>query len=99
MFEGCSSLQYLRIPNELINFGVYHAKDSTNYPNCSLTWDKFKDSVPTSFYVEGPDISKIHDTAKDESLAFKYLDQDLYEKIVPEHDKADIDPSVKNSTL
>lgn len=99
MFEGCSSLQYIRIPNELINFGVYHAKDSTNYPNCSLTWDKFKDSVPTSFYVEGPDISKIHDTAKDESLAFKYLDQDLYEKIVPEHDKADIDPSVKNAKV
>lgn len=89
MFEGCSSLQYLRIPNELINFGVYHANNSVDYPNCSLTWEKFKESVPASFYVEGPDSSKIHDTAKTESLAFKYLNQDLYEKIVPEHDKND----------
>ena len=99
MFEGCSSLQYLRIPNELINFGVYHASDSANYPNCSLDWAKFIESVPASFYVEGPDISKIHDTAKNESLAFKYLNQNLYEKIVPEHDKGDTDPSVKNAKV
>lgn len=99
MFEGCSSLQYLRIPNELINFGIHHAND-TDYPNCTLDWDTFKESVPSSFYVEGPDISNIHDTAKDQALAFKYLNQDLYEKIVPEHDKADSnDPLVKNAKV
>lgn len=89
MFEGCSSLQYLKIQNDKVNFGIYHSNDIANYPNCKTTWKTFLNSVPASFYVEGSSTSKIHDTATAEEIAFKYLGQDLYEKVVREHAKGD----------
>ena len=46
MFEGCNSLQYVKIPNEKINFVNTHNSNS-NYPRCiDFTWDSFKNTVP-----------------------------------------------------
>ncbi|MBO5470726.1 MAG: leucine-rich repeat protein, partial [Lachnospiraceae bacterium] len=97
MFEGCSSLQYVKVPNDKINIGEFH-NGTGDYPNCGFEWEStkesdgtitkigFKDTVPDSFYFEGPASSDIHDTATENSVAFKYLNQDLYEKIEYEHD-------------
>ncbi|MDY2698917.1 MAG: leucine-rich repeat protein [Lachnospiraceae bacterium] len=93
MFEGCSSLQYVRIPNDSINFISTNQDPSASVPDQSrISWETFKTTVPASFYFEGPGVSKIHDTATAQSIAFKYLGQDLYEKIEYEHDK------IKDST-
>ena len=92
MFQGCNSLQYVKINNSVVNFNVFHKDDTSSpgYPNCKEnTWDSFKATVPASFYFEGPADSNIHDTATAQSIAFKYLGQDLYEKIEYEHDVED----------
>ncbi|MBQ9927635.1 MAG: leucine-rich repeat protein [Lachnospiraceae bacterium] len=94
MFEGCSSLQYIRIKNNDIDFNDDHSYDGSNgYPDCrDNTWESFIATVPVSFYLEGPDnpdappASSIHKTAIEESIPFKYLGQELYEKIEYEHD-------------
>ncbi len=89
MFDGCSSLQFIKINNADVSFGDWHAP--SDYPNCSVgDWEDFIETVPDSFYFEGPATSDIHDTATEQSIAFKYLNQDLYEKIEKEHD-AEID--------
>lgn len=80
MFDGCSSLQTVKIPNADINF----VGDAAG-----ADFDEFISTVPDSFYFEGPATSSIHTTATAESIAFKYLDQDLYEKIEYERDKSD----------
>lgn len=113
IFEGCISLQYVRLPladsstGTSIDFDVIHALDNTNYPNCAkdeegnpitgtdeeikkAIWKKFSNTVPDSFYFEGPEHSNIHNTANDYSITFKYPNQELYEKVVYEHD-ADAD--------
>lgn len=80
-----------------IDFKVIHALDTTNYPNCGVAgkdaaektanaWKEFRDTHPESFYFEGPDISSIHTTANDNSVTYKYPNQELYEKVVYEHD-------------
>lgn len=94
MFQGCKSLQYVKLPDTVsgaqINFVAGHVKDSTNYPNCiGNTWEEFKKTVPESFYFEGPNNSKIHETAGEQSVTFKYPNQELYEKVVYEHDVMD----------
>ncbi len=99
MFEGCKSLQYVRTSNSRVNFVSTHAKREvdkdgnitlkplkTQYPNCSLEWDGFKEMLPESFYFEGPESSNIHTLAGDQSMTFKYLGQDLYERIEYEKD-------------
>lgn len=87
MFDGCSSLQYIKILNSSIDFDAFHC-DSTSpaYPRCSdNTWDYILNTsefhLPDSFYFEGPATSAIHDRCKQESIAFKYLDEvpDLFE--------------------
>lgn len=108
MFDGCSSLQYIKITNNTIDFDTFH-KDSksekgatrgTNdrwtysnagtFPKCTNNnWDKFLDTVPDSFYFEGPDSSAIHDTCLANSISFKYLDEDRYERKVYEIDERD----------
>lgn len=75
MLDGCSSLQYVKVPNAQINF-VGTADE----------FEKFKETVLASFYFEGPATSEIHNTASANSIAFKYLDQDLYELIKIEKD-------------
>lgn len=94
MFEGCSSLQHIKIPNSKVNIGEFHdgkagtniRGDSITYPKCSMTWEDFVNTVPSTFYFEGPNVSEIHKTANKQSIAFKYLNQELYEKMMHEHD-------------
>lgn len=79
MFDGCSSLQFVKIPNASINFVEKdtEAADGSGFK-------EFKNTVPASFYFEGPAGSNIHKTASKYSIAFKYLGEDLYELIVEE---------------
>lgn len=94
MFEGCKALQYIKLPDttsgSTIDFKCLHKEDmaqSTNYPNCANnTWQKFRETVPDSFYFEGPSVSAIHTTANDNSITYKYPNEELYEKVVFEHD-------------
>ncbi len=106
MFEGCTSLQYIKVNNENVDFGTPHKENPTKYPNCqgdesASSWDAFKATVPESFYFEGPKVSSIHDKATEQSIAFKYLNQDLYEKIEYEHDsvKDKNDPDGKSAKV
>lgn len=82
MFEGCSSLQYVKIPNSSINFAEVTAGDFAT----------FKQTVPSSFYFEGPAISSIHDTATKYEIAFKYLGEEIYEVILSEKAVAGTSP-------
>lgn len=89
MFEGCTSLQYVKVPNSDLNFVASDDRlpwDSKKEPDGTITKLGFTDTVPASFFFEGPASSKIHDIATENSIAFKYLDQDLYEKVMHEHD-------------
>lgn len=79
MFDGCSSLQYVKVPNSSINF-VETAEEAA----AKTGFQEFKNTVPDSFYFEGPAISSIHDTASKYSIAFKYWGQELYELIKEE---------------
>lgn len=89
MFEGCTSLQYVKLPDtdsgNKIKFDSVHATDN-NYPNCSFTWEEFRNTLPESFYFEGGERSEIHTIANKNSITFKYLDEQLYERVVYEHD-------------
>ena len=71
MFEGCTSLQFIKSQNPYVDFSGSTSDDFT----------AFKDTVPDSFYFEGIDTSKLHTTASTNAIAFKYFDEDLYELI------------------
>lgn len=90
MFYGCTSLQYIKAPDTdsgaNIDFDTHH-KDNGAYTRCTgNTWESFRNTVPESFYVEGPVRSDIHTTANNNSLTYKYPNEQLYEKVVYEHD-------------
>lgn len=101
MFEGCRSLQYIKTSNTKVSFDTTHYKNTTDYPNCKMTWDTFKEMLPDSFYLEAPDNSSFHTIAGDQSITFKYLGKDLYERIEYEKDKRDDpdDPDEKTAKL
>lgn len=100
IFKGCTSLQYVKVPDTAtgakLNFASLHHGNTTDYPYCAAdeqaAWDNFKKEVPESFYFEGPVDSLIHTTANDKSVTYKYPNQELYEKVVYEHDKNDASP-------
>lgn len=71
VFDGCTSLKYVKAPNALFTF-----KDETQNINA------FKAMVGEDFYFEASDISPLHTLATKYGIAFKYLDQDIYEKVV-----------------
>ena len=96
IFKGCSSLQFVKISNDKIKFKEIHKDSVTDYPRCGAnTWKEVLGTLPDSFYFEGPDVSPIHDTCKEESIAFKYLNSspELFEMIMYEQDKGDTLPS------
>lgn len=70
--EGDTSLKYIKIPNP--NMQMVAKED--------VTFEKLMSQLPAEFYFEGPADSKIHDISKTNSYAFKYLDEEIYEKVV-----------------
>lgn len=91
MFQDCTALQYIKLPDTdsgaRIVFDCNHSQNGSDYPNCTgNTWEKFREMVPESFYFEGPSISDIHTKANDNSITFKYPNEQLYERVVYEHD-------------
>ena len=70
--EGCSSLKYIRVPNLTQRFV---AKGSFDFA-------KLMEQLPSEFYFEGASESKIHDISKTNGFSFKYLDEEIYEKVV-----------------
>ncbi len=76
--QGCSKLQYLYVPNSTM--AITEAKDSLG--GVVLDFEEFLQTVPEEFYIEGQDPSNIHNVCKENAIAFKYIGQDLYEKII-----------------
>lgn len=76
--QGCSKLQYLYIPNSTMS--ITEAVDENG--DVVLDFEEFLQSVPEEFYIEGQDPSNIHNVCKENAIAFKYIGQDLYEKII-----------------
>lgn len=85
VFEGCSSLQYIKVPNATMNF-----KQTDN----GYTFENFKETVPESFYFWGADTktddrngrSALHKTANSYQIAYKYFDKEVYEIVIKEGD-------------
>ncbi len=71
MWEGCTSLEHITAPNGKVNF--------VEPSDGSFTFEDFKETVPESFYFEGIKNSPLHSTATGETIAFKYLEEDVYE--------------------
>jgi hypothetical protein len=65
LIQGCTSLQYVRIPNQTVEF-------TTDYE--IINWDNFKSTVPAEFYFAAKDASKIHDITREQAIAFRYID-------------------------
>ena len=94
-FNGCTSLQYIKVQNSDVDIVDALEADGTedtdhgNYGKAGCTIEKFLKTVPDIFYFEGPEISAMHTTAKEHSAAFRYLNQDKYEKVMqcPELDQ------------
>lgn len=86
VFEGCTNLQFVKVPNKSMNF--------TEDTNSGLTFDNFKETVPESFYFWGADTdtndrsgrSDLHKTANDNQIAYKYFDKEVYEVVIEEED-------------
>lgn len=76
-FDGCTSLQYIKVQNSQFTLLEHEHKD-----NLSCEIGTFLKKLPEVFYFEGPDTSAIHETAKRHSAAFKYLNEDKFEKVV-----------------
>lgn len=76
--QGCSSLKYLYIPNSTMS--IVEASDEGN--QVVYSFKDFLETVPAEFYIEGQDPSNIHNVCKTNAIAFKYIGQDLYEKII-----------------
>lgn len=70
--EGSTSLKYIKIPNADMKMV---AKEDFSFAD-------FMAQLPEEFYFEGPATSQIHDISKTNSFAFKYLDEEVYEKVV-----------------
>lgn len=84
VFEGCTNLQFVKVPNKSMNF----VEDA----NSGLTFENFKATVPESFYFWGADTdtndrngrSPLHKTANDNQIAYKYFDKEVYEIVIKE---------------
>ena len=90
VFEGCSSLQFVKVPNKSMNF----VEDTGS----GLTFENFKSTVLESFYFWGADTdtndrkgrSPLHQTANDHQIAYKYFDKEVYEVVIKEESGASI---------
>ncbi len=71
MWEGCTSLRNITAQSGKVNFVEKTGE--------SFGFDEFKTTVPSSFYFEGIKNAPLHITATDNSIAYKYLNEDVYE--------------------
>lgn len=76
--EGCSSLNSVYVPNN--SMAIVPSMDSEG--EVVTDFSEFLASVPAEFYFEGNNVSSIHEVCKANAIAFKYIGQDLYEKII-----------------
>ncbi len=88
MVQGCKNLQTIKVINENADFIADGAYD----------FEAFKAEMPETFYFEGVNTATssnvarqdtLHRTANDNSIAFKYLDQNVYEIVKPDPDNPD----------
>lgn len=70
--EGCESLKYIQIPNIIMKMV---AKGNFDF-------DDLMSQLPKEFYFEGEADSNIHDISKTNGYSFKYLDEEVYEKVM-----------------
>lgn len=77
--DGCTGLQFIKFNNK--DFDLLEPSHPSPYDrSCSI--GKFVDQLSESFYFEGTDDSKIHQTSKDHSASFKYEGEDKFEKVI-----------------
>lgn len=95
-FSGCTSLQFVKVQNSQFSFKEPEHKDNLS---CDIG-EFLSKTVPEAFYFEGPADSEIHEMAKRHSAAFKYLNEDKFEKVVwcPETEYDDATGNVKPGT-
>ena len=74
LFKGCNKLKSITVRNSSVSF----VNDTGN----GYTIENFKANVPADFYFEGNSGSKLHNLANDNSIAFKYLNENIYEIII-----------------
>ncbi len=78
MFQGCTGLKSICFMSDSMDVSQ----------NTSYTLKSFMDEVKagSEFYFEGLDKINLHQTANDNEIAYKYLDQDLYEIVIKDED-------------
>lgn len=98
VFKNCSSLEYLEFPskyNEDQDVAWYEGCTSLKritIPNANMkltetaafTFEDFKAQVPEEFYLEGLKDKELHKVSTANSFAFKYLNEEIYEKVTHE---------------
>ncbi len=82
MLEGCSSLKYVSVKNDNTTF--VEGLPSVNNSGAAYSVEMFKNTVPEEFYFEGGDGSSIHKFCGQYAIAFKYMDEEVYEIIIHE---------------
>lgn len=83
-FTGCALLNYISVPNNSICFVGDDVSASEQSGAFSIK--DFANTVSAKFYFEGLDVSNIHEFTKKNAFAFKYLNEDCYEKIIVDKD-------------
>ncbi|MBO4774985.1 MAG: leucine-rich repeat protein [Lachnospiraceae bacterium] len=73
-FEECTSLKYITIPNPNMKL----------YETTVFSFEDFKAQVPEEFYLEGLKDKELHKVSTANSFAFKYLNEEVYEKVFHE---------------
>ncbi|MBQ9140655.1 MAG: leucine-rich repeat protein, partial [Lachnospiraceae bacterium] len=84
MFEGCTSLKYVTVVNPGTTF--VEGLPSVNTSGTIFNIAKFKSTVPKEFYFEGEDGSLIHEFCGEYAIAFKYMDENVYEIVIHEEE-------------
>ncbi len=71
LFDGCKGLKYITAKNTVVKF-----------IDSETDIKAFLSTVAEDFYFEALDASPIHDITKKYEIAFKYLNEEIYEKVV-----------------
>lgn len=78
VFMGCTKLKRIYATGETISFDVT-VDESGYYP-----FEKFKADCDPNFYFEGPKDSNLQKTVIPEYFVYKYSEQEIYKKKVPD---------------